>query len=124
MQGEDGSTFAAELEEIVSKIRARDSRFRVVATPGYWAQPLETPRESSIVQYLAASTQRIAGRQPALGTQSFWTDAALLAEAGIPSVLFGPGGAGLHSTLEYVEMSDVLTCARVVADCARTFCGT
>ena len=29
---------------------------------------------------------------------SFWTDAAILGEAGIPSVLFGPGGAGLHSS--------------------------
>ncbi len=122
--GEDGGTFAAELEGVVSKIRSRDSRFRVVATPGYWAQPLETPRESSIVQQLAASTQRITGRERALGAQSFWTDAALLAEAGIPSVLFGPGGAGLHSAQEYVELSDVLTCAQVVADCARTFCGT
>jgi acetylornithine deacetylase len=41
---------------------------------------------------------------------SFWTDAAVLAEAGIPSVLFGPGGAGLHSTDEYVNVADVLSC--------------
>ena len=27
---------------------------------------------------------------------SFWTDAAVLGAAGIPTVLFGPGGAGLH----------------------------
>ena len=33
---------------------------------------------------------------------SFWTDAAILGGAGIPSVLFGPGGAGLHSLEEYV----------------------
>ena len=35
---------------------------------------------------------------------SFWTDAAVLGGAGIPSVLFGPGGAGLHSIEEYVEV--------------------
>ena len=35
---------------------------------------------------------------------SFWTDAAVLGAAGIPSLLFGPGGAGLHSREEYVEI--------------------
>jgi len=122
--GEDGSTFAAELEEIVAKVAAHDSRLPVLATPGYWAQPLETPRDRSIVRQLAASAERITGREPVLGAQSFWTDAALLAEAGIPSVLFGPGGTGLHSTLEYVNLPDVLTCAQVVAECARSFCET
>ena len=46
---------------------------------------------------------------------SFWTDAAVLAASGIPSVLFGPGGAGLHSREEYVNMADVLTCRDVLA---------
>ena len=41
---------------------------------------------------------------------SFWTDAAVLGAAGIPSVLFGPGGAGLHSREEYVTTRDVVTC--------------
>ncbi len=41
---------------------------------------------------------------------SFWTDAAVLAGAGIPSVLFGPGGAGLHSREEYVTVADVVLC--------------
>ena len=39
---------------------------------------------------------------------SFWTDAAILASAGMPSVLFGPGGAGLHSVEEYVTTDDVI----------------
>ena len=41
---------------------------------------------------------------------SFWTDAAVLGGAGTPSVLFGPGGAGLHSVEEYVRIADVLAC--------------
>jgi acetylornithine deacetylase len=47
---------------------------------------------------------------------SFWTDAAILAGAGIPSVLFGPGGAGLHSTIEYVNVDDVHACRDVLVE--------
>jgi len=46
---------------------------------------------------------------------SFWTDAAVLGGAGIPSVLFGPGGAGLHSSEEYVLVDDVLRCRDALA---------
>ena len=46
---------------------------------------------------------------------SFWTDAAVLGGAGIPSVLYGPGGAGLHSTEEYVTLDDVVLCRDALA---------
>jgi acetylornithine deacetylase len=52
---------------------------------------------------------------------SFWTDAAVLGSAGIASVLFGPGGAGLHSTEEYVEIQDVLRCRDALAALARAW---
>jgi acetylornithine deacetylase len=52
----------------------------------------------------------------------FWTDAAILGEAGIPSVLFGPGGAGLHSIEEYVTLADVEDCAQVLCDLAVRYC--
>ena len=50
---------------------------------------------------------------------SFWTDAAILAQAGIPCVLFGPGGAGLHSPVEYVNVDDVYVCREVLVETAR-----
>ena len=58
---------------------------------------------------------------------SFWTDAAMLGGAGIPSVLFGPGGAGLHSIEEYVNVRDVLACRDALprwrsAGCRRALC--
>jgi acetylornithine deacetylase len=55
---------------------------------------------------------------------SFWTDAAVLGEAGIPSVLFGPGGAGLHSTEEYVTIAEVIACRDVLADLVGRWCPT
>jgi len=45
----------------------------------------------------------------------------VLGSAGIPSVLFGPGGAGLHSVEEYVEIQDVLRCRDVLAALARAW---
>ena len=53
---------------------------------------------------------------------SFWTDASVLGDAGIPSLLFGPSGAGLHSTEEYVDAASVLTCRDVLVDLARRWC--
>ena len=59
------------------------------------------------------------GRSPKPTGMSFWTDAAVLAEAGIPSVLFGPGGAGLHSTVEYVNVDDVIACRDILCEAVR-----
>jgi acetylornithine deacetylase len=52
----------------------------------------------------------------------FWTDAALLAAAGIPTVLYGPVGAGAHATEESVELESLERCSRVYLEVAREFC--
>jgi len=59
---------------------------------------------------------RLAGMAP-------WTDTALLAEAGIPGVVFGPAGRGLHGREEYVELASVEICARVLAELTAAVCG-
>jgi acetylornithine deacetylase len=53
---------------------------------------------------------------------SYWTDAAILAGAGIPAVLFGPAGAGLHSSCEWVEIESVAACARALESLAALVC--
>ena len=63
-------------------------------------------------------------RSAAPGGMSFWTDAAILGGAGIPSVLFGPGGAGLHSAVEYVHVDDVYVCRDVLVEVARRITGS
>jgi acetylornithine deacetylase len=53
---------------------------------------------------------------------SFWTDAAVLGGAGIPTVLFGPAGAGLHSTDEWVDLASVRQCRDALAATIRAWC--
>jgi acetylornithine deacetylase len=123
LPGEDGATFDREVSEILARLSHQDPQFQASHKLGYWAEPLQTPKESPIALTLAESVQKVTGEGARFGAQSFWTDAALLSRAGIPSVLFGPGGAGLHSAVEYVSLEDVGQCAQILLECAQAFCG-
>jgi len=120
--GEDASTFERELGGIISRLSEGDTKFRARKEMGYSALALETARESPIAETLLACARKTFGSRAKFGAQSFWTDAALLNDAGVASVLFGPGGAGLHSTVEYVHLEDVALCAETLVECAKSFC--
>jgi acetylornithine deacetylase len=122
LPGEDASTFEHELGEIVSHLSRQDRKCNARTVMGYSALALETARECPIAQTLLGCARKIVGTPAKFGAQSFWTDAALLNEAGIASVLFGPGGEGLHSTVEYVRLEDVALCAETLVECAKEFC--
>jgi acetylornithine deacetylase len=49
-------------------------------------------------------------------------DAAILAAAGVPTVVFGPGGAGAHAVEEWVDLDDVERCARALLAVAAEWC--
>ncbi len=52
----------------------------------------------------------------------FWTDAALIAGAGIPTVLFGPAGEGAHAAVEWVSLSSLERVREVVRRVAAEWC--
>ena len=62
------------------------------------------------------------GNPPRRASGLMWTDAAIMQEAGIPTVIFGPKGEGKHALTEYVEIDSVVTCARILARTALDFC--
>ncbi len=123
LPGEDASTFQRELEELLAALQGSDPEFRARLSMGYSAGALETSREHPLARDLLACARRTLGKGE-FGAQSFWTDAGLLSAAGIPSVLFGPGGEGLHGAVEYVKLPDVFDCAEVLCEFAREFCET
>jgi acetylornithine deacetylase len=52
-----------------------------------------------------------------------WQDSAILADAGIPTVVFGPGGEGAHARVEWVDLEQTERCADVLRAVAAEFCG-
>jgi acetylornithine deacetylase len=52
----------------------------------------------------------------------FWSDAALLAAAGIPTVVFGPSGGGAHADHEWLDLASVSRVRDVLVATATVYC--
>src|SRR6185312_242532 len=52
----------------------------------------------------------------------FWTDAALIADAGIPTLLFGPAGEGAHAVVELVDLASLDRVREVIGRVAAEWC--
>jgi len=106
---------------ILSDLRAEDSEFEASATAMFGRPPYEIARDHALTRALGDVLRR-SGLEPVTTGMTFWTDAAVLGHAGVPSLLFGPSGAGLHGVEEYVELESVLVCRDALAELARAFC--
>ncbi len=107
--GESVETFGRELDAILSGLRQEDPELEASVELMFSRPPYEVSPDHDLPRALETAAAK-AGVVTSKAGMSFWTDAAILGHAGIPSVLFGPGGAGLHSTEEYVVISDVIGC--------------
>jgi len=68
---------------------------------------------------LAAAAKRATAYSLRMESETVAT-LAILDAAGIAAVVFGPGGAGLHSTEEYVLLDDVERCCAALMELAHT----
>jgi acetylornithine deacetylase len=123
LPGETPATITAEIDALLSALHFDDTTFRAETSLTLYRPPLETPSDAPVALALAAAATARLGAPPAVVGTTFWTDAALLGYAGIPTVLFGPSGAGLHADVEWVDLPSVEACAAVLAATARAFCG-
>jgi acetylornithine deacetylase len=121
LTGEPEDTALREASALLDALRAEDPEFEASARLTFGRPAYETPAGHPLPGLLEASLER-QGRPASRGGATFWTDAAVLGHAGIPSVVFGPGGAGLHGLEEHVRISEVLACRDALADLARAFC--
>jgi acetylornithine deacetylase len=110
--GEPPRITLAEVESILATLRSQDAKFKATAKFMFTRSPYLTPEHSSLPELIG---------RPRMAA-SFWTDAAILGAAGMESVVFGPGGAGLHGIDEYVNIDEVIACRDVLADVVRRFC--
>ncbi len=75
-------------------------------------------------QCMASCLQKAQNQPPVISAAPYPCDAFLLQkEFNIPTLLFGPSGAGAHNPDEYVDVRSVLTTAEVLLAAALQWCG-
>ena len=116
--GEAPGAAAREVDELLRRLHAEYSDFKAASKSMFARSPYEIAATHELPQSMlraARSTAKPIG-------MSFWTDAAILGDAGIPSILFGPTGAGLHSVEEWVDANSVVQCRDALVTLARDWC--
>jgi acetylornithine deacetylase len=123
MPGESLAEAHAELEGLLERARAADPRFRGRSTTAIAREPVMLDRAEPVVQAMIAAVTETTGAAPVIRSDYGWMDSGVLVEAGIPCVVYGPLGEGVHTADEWVDLASVDTCVDAFERLARAFCG-
>ncbi|GGK33295.1 acetylornithine deacetylase [Deinococcus malanensis] len=121
LPGETRAGAEQEWAELLGEL-ALDPDFHAEHRITLLREPFGISHKAEIVQVLREQASEILGTAPDHIGQTFWMDAAFLAGAGIPTVVFGPHGAGAHATEEWVDLESVQHCRAVLSATLRAFC--
>ncbi len=119
LPGEGAAQLEAELERLVA---AGAGRAQLSGTTTLVREPFEVAPSEPIVELLREQVAARLGHEPKVRGHSAWMDAAFISAAGIPTVVFGPDGAGAHAVEEWVDLASVRACAEVLLATATAFC--
>lgn len=120
--GERAQQVTFELQEIIDQLEADDPTFQAALRLAVQRPALETDRDSEISRAVQRAAQHVLEQEVVQTGAAYWSDAALLAEAGMEAVLFGPVGAGLHGPEEWVDLESVVQLAAVLVETAGSYC--
>jgi acetylornithine deacetylase len=121
--GETTVEAEAQLQEVIDRASRSDPRAAFTLRTTLVRDSFEISPQQEIVQLLSTQVAQKTGTAPRLYGDKPWFDAALISAAGIPTVIFGPGGGGAHAALEWSNLDEVSACARILEAVAREFCG-
>jgi len=122
LPGETAEQAVREVVDACDRVRARRPDFNAQVRLNTAQAPSDVPPDAQIVGRLREALR--AEEMPVkIEGLSAWTDAALLNEAGIPAVCFGPGDISLaHAAEEFVPVEDIEQASRVLARVVRNWC--
>jgi acetylornithine deacetylase len=120
--GETRELAESELREIVERAGEGDTDFSAEVRAPTSREPFEVADDAEIVRAVRREATHVLGATPETVGAPWWADSALLAGAGIPTVLFGPSGEGAHAEVEWVDVESLERCAEIYLAAASDFC--
>lgn len=122
LPGESGENAMQEITDACERVKARRPDFDARVTLSTAQLPSDVPPDAPIVKRLRGALER-ENMPVKIEGLSAWTDAALLNEAGIPAICFGPGDIALaHAAEEFVPVEDIELATRALTRIVREWC--
>ena len=121
--GESAGAVEAEIRGILDGAASEDRSAKFTLTRGLDRPPFEISPNAEIVRILHRHAAAHLGREPRIYGDTPWMDAALTSAAGIPTVVFGPGGAGAHARIEWSDLDQVHAAADILIAVISEYCG-
>jgi len=110
--GETDQHAVAQVNGLVRSLGLR-ARVDVTVEPPYYP-PYAVAADAPLVETFSEVHQSVMGRPPKFGFSRGVCDANyLVADAGVPTIIFGPRGGNLHAADEWVDLSTVADAAAV-----------
>jgi acetylornithine deacetylase len=124
LPGESAPQTLEEVRAACERVRARRATLDAEVTLEFAQGPSDVPTDAPVVRALTSALEG-AGEPVRVEGMSAWTDAALLNDAGIPAICFGPGDIALaHAAEEWVELAEIERATKVLARLVRAWCTT
>ncbi|MFT4040755.1 MAG: M20/M25/M40 family metallo-hydrolase [Thermomicrobiales bacterium] len=120
--GETLAHVEGEIAAILADAAARDPRFTAVQRTLLERAPFSISPDAPIAALAQDELAKALGKPPLVSGAFGWMDSALLAAAGIPTVILGPDGDGAHADTEYVDLPSLADTAHVLSGIVRRFC--
>lgn len=122
LPGESREQPLAEVREAIARAAKQRPSLSAEARMVFSQDPSDVALDAPIVRELAASlTDR--GERVAIAGMSAWTDAALLNDAGVPAICFGPGDiAHAHAAEEWIDVDEIERAAAVLETLIGRWC--
>jgi acetylornithine deacetylase len=120
--GERIGQIAGEIDAILRREAGADPSFEAGLSVLLVREPFEVTPEAQIVRALTAASTAVLGRQPAYIGQTPWMDSALLAAAGVDTVVMGAAGGGAHANEEWADLHSVHQLAACLAEAVLRYC--
>ncbi|PWT81168.1 MAG: acetylornithine deacetylase [Blastocatellia bacterium] len=119
LPGESAADVAEEIREVIRQSGETADVTVLFDRPG-----LTCDRDSHVARAVRDAATAVIGRPPEETGVAYWMDAAIFAAADIPTVNYGPAGAGAHEAVEWVDLASVVDCSRVLVEAAYRYSGT
>ncbi|HET8970843.1 MAG TPA: M20/M25/M40 family metallo-hydrolase, partial [Candidatus Nanopelagicales bacterium] len=126
LPGETAADALAEVEDLVAELRrldpAVDARCRLGLNREPW-QAGSGPTSVELLDLFDAALVEAGRPRPDRGGAPYWMESALWEAAGVPTVVCGPAGGGMHAVDEWVDLAALRAYTHALDLVVRRFCG-